>query len=177
MTPFERSFSKLSENPNFGSTEFKCYGSWKISITWILWIQSQDFLKAWKNTFQMVLIKVHGLYIYSPWSEAEKWQIRARTKFWIETHHLKGIFLTFLTLDQLYSSYGCWKMFNYTPTPSVSFNCHNLNSVDPKSIVLIDLPLLKAQPILTCRSIIMDKEAAPKIKATSIKAPRFHRNH
>ncbi len=82
---------------------------------------------------------------YSPWSEAEKWQIRAPMKFWIETHHLKGNFLSFqkimklLTLDQLYSSYGCWKMFNYTPTPSVSsisFSCHNLNSVDPKSKIL-----------------------------------------
>ncbi len=82
---------------------------------------------------------------YSPWSEAEKWQIRAPMKFWIELHHLKGIFLSFqkiikiLTLDQMYWSYGCWKMFNYTPTPSVqsiSFSCYNLNSVDPKLKIL-----------------------------------------
>ena len=32
---------------------------------------------------------------YSPWSEAEKLQIRAPMKFWIEIHHLKGIFLSF----------------------------------------------------------------------------------
>ncbi len=50
---------------------------------------------------------------YSPWSEAEKLQIRAQAKFWIEIHHLKGIFLSsqkiqkLLTLDQRYSSYGC----------------------------------------------------------------------
>ncbi len=55
---------------------------------------------------------------YSPWSEAEKWQIWVPTKFWID---LKGLFLSFqkiikfLTLDQRYQSYGCWKMFNYTP--------------------------------------------------------------
>ena len=56
---------------------------------------------------------------YSPWSKAKKWQIRAPTKFWIETYNLNRIFLSFqkilkcLTLDQWYSSYGCWKMFNY----------------------------------------------------------------
>ncbi len=31
----------------------------------------------------------------SPWSEAKKGQIRAPMKFWIETHHLKGNFLSF----------------------------------------------------------------------------------
>ena len=50
---------------------------------------------------------------YSPWSEAEKLQIRAPMKLWIESHRLKGNFLSvqkiikMLTLDQLYSSYGC----------------------------------------------------------------------
>ena len=71
----------------------------------------------------------------------QKWQIRTPTKIWIETHHLKGIFLSFqkilkfLTMDQLYWSYGCWKMFNYPPPPPCS--CHNLNSVDPKSKIII----------------------------------------
>ncbi len=44
----------------------------------------------------------------SPWSKAEKWQIMAPNKYWIKTHHLKGLFLSFqkirkiLTLDQRY---------------------------------------------------------------------------
>ena len=57
----------------------------------------------------------------SPWSKAEKWQIRAPTKFWIWLHHLKGLFLSFqknIKLDQRNSSYGCWKMFNSTPPPA-----------------------------------------------------------
>ncbi len=33
--------------------------------------------------------------IYSPRSEAEKLQIRAPKKFWIETHRLKGLFQSF----------------------------------------------------------------------------------
>ncbi len=79
---------------------------------------------------------------WSPWSKAEKWQIRPPTKFWIATHHLKGLFVSFpkirkfLTLDQRYSSYGCWKMFNYIPFIQWfgdSFGCHNLNSMDPIS--------------------------------------------
>ena len=46
--------------------------------------------------------------IYSPWSKAEKWQIMAPMKIWIEAHHLKGFFLSFqkiikfLRLDQRY---------------------------------------------------------------------------
>ncbi len=111
-------------------------------------------LKMFEKYLSNGVIKVHiwEIKVFAnlavpmcPWSEAEKWQIRALTKFWIEIHHLKGIFLSFqkiikiLTLDQLYWSYGCWKMFNYTSTPSVQsiyFSCHNLNFVDPKSKVL-----------------------------------------
>ncbi len=114
---------------------YSSYGCWKTlfitdlgnlsaAITSILWDRKSKclwFSESLETDLSNGTIKVHireiklFVNLAVPWSEAEKWQIRARRKFWIETHHLKGIFLSFqniikiLTLDQLYSSYGCWK--------------------------------------------------------------------
>ncbi len=63
-------------------------------------------------------------------------KLRARMKYWIETRHLKGIYLSFrniikfLTLDQL-----LWLLKDPHPFRLIreSFSCHNLNSVDRKS--------------------------------------------
>ena len=92
---------------------------------------------------------------YSPWSEAEKWQIRARTKYWIETHHFKGICLSFqkilkfLTLDQRYSSYGCWKMFNYTPHPP--FNPYLSAAITGSKV--INFNVSSERPVLSFQKI------------------------
>ncbi len=59
----------------------------------------ERYLKPFKWCHQTSYLRDKSIYQFgdtmnnSPWSKAEKWQIRAPTKFWIETHHLKGIWL------------------------------------------------------------------------------------
>ncbi len=48
--------------------------------------------------------KYSPIWPYHEWSKAEKWQIRAPTKCWIETHHLKGLFLSFQKIIKIRST-------------------------------------------------------------------------
>ena len=58
-------------------------------------------------------------------------------KYWIETHHLKCIFLSFRNIIKFLTWINCYGVER--PTFRLireSFGCHNLNSVDRKSKML-----------------------------------------
>ncbi len=109
-TSFKRSLSKLSENSKIFDI-----GSSVYPMSTILWF-SESLEKHLSNGVIKILIWAIKIFanlaipwiINSPWSKAEKWQIRAPKKIWIATHHFKGLFLSFqkilkfLTLDLPY---------------------------------------------------------------------------
>ena len=74
---------------------------WKLTKIPFKWYHQSSYLRD-KNICQF-----SRTMDYSPWSEAEKWQIRARTKCWIETHHFKGIFLSFQKIPNFLHWINC----------------------------------------------------------------------
>ncbi len=84
------------------------------SLSWYRWSSVNIFMIFWKlrtrpfkwchqsSSWEIKVFAYFKKYCYfgdtmdySPWSKAEKWQIRAPTKCWIKTHNLKGLLLSF----------------------------------------------------------------------------------